>query len=632
MAKLINKQTDIKYVGRDFDAFKQGLIEFAKAYYPDTYNDFNEASPGSLFLDMAAYVGDVLSYYTDYNFKENFLIYAQEKKNILNMAAAFGYKPKLSVPSSVTLDVYQLLPPTGTGANTAPDFSYGLKIKEGMEVKATEQGIDFITTSNLDFTVDTPQSPTEISVYSYDTGTGAINYYLAKKQVKAISAKTKTKTLTVGASTRYLKLLLEDTTDPLIGIQSIVDSDNNIWYEVPYLAQDTMFERVQNTIYNDPVSSVYSSETPWLMKLKKVPRRFIVRVTEAGLEIQFGAGTSSNPDEELLATPEQIGLILPNGKQDTDASLDPSNPLITSTYGLVPSNTTLTITYLVGGGVSSNVPSNSINNITSIDLTETSLPLTTATLNNAIRQSVAVNNLEAASGGRNEETIEEIRQNTLAQFSSQNRAVTREDYIMRVYSMPTTFGSAAKAYITPDEQQNIGTSDLMDTVANPLALNLYVLGYDNNKNCTTLNGAVKENLKTYLSQYRMLTDSINIRDAYVINIGVKFDIIPLPNYNANEVLLKAIQAVKDYFSIDRWQISQPIIVSDVYNLLFNVDGVQSVSTLKVTNLNDSALGYSTVVYDVNAATRNGIIYPSLDPAIFEVKFPNTDIQGRITNY
>jgi hypothetical protein len=632
MAKLINKQTDIKYVGRDFDAFKQGLIEFTKAYYPNTYNDFNEASPGSLFLDMAAYVGDVLSYYTDYNFRENFLVYAQEKKNLLTMAAAFGYKPKLSVPASVTLDVYQLLPPTGTGATTAPDFSYGLKVKEGMEAQAPDQGISFITTTNLDFTENSPQSPTEISVYSYDTGTGAINYYLAKKQVKAISAKTKTKTLTIGASTRYLKLLLEDTTDPLIGIQSIVDSDNNIWYEVPYLAQDTMFERVQNTIFNDPASSVYSSETPWLMKLKKVPRRFIVRVTEAGLEIQFGAGISSNPDEELLATPEQIGLILPNGKQDTDASLDPSNPLITSTYGLVPSNTTLTITYLVGGGVSSNVPSNAITSIISIDTSETSLPLATATLNNAILQSVAINNLEAASGGRNEETIEEIRQNTLAQFSSQNRAVTREDYIMRVYSMPTTFGSAAKAYITPDEQQNIGTSDLTDTVANPLALNLYVLGYDNNKNCTTLNGAVKENLKTYLSQYRMLTDSINIRNAYVINIGVKFDIIPLPNFNANEVLLKAIQAVKDYFNIDRWQIAQPIVVSDVYNLLFNVDGVQSVSTLKVMNLNDSALGYSDVVYDVNAATRSGIVYPSLDPAIFEVKFPNIDIQGRITNY
>jgi len=632
MNKLINKQTDIKYVGRDFDAFKQGLIEFTKAYYPDTYNDFNEASPGSLFMDMAAYVGDVLSYYTDYNFKENFLVHAQEKANLLAMAAAFGYKPKLSVPASVTLDVYQLLPPTGTGASTAPDFAYALKIKEGMEVSAPNQGINFITTTNLDFTENTSQSPIEISVYSYDTVTGAINYYLAKKQVKAISAETRTKTFTIGSSTRYLKLLLEDAADPLIGIQSIVDSDNNIWYEVPYLAQDTLFERIENTSFNDPESSTYSSETPWLMKLKKVPRRYIVRVTEDGLEIQFGAGTSSRPDEELLATPDQIGLILPNGKQDTDASLDPSNPLITSTYGLVPSNTTLTVTYLVGGGVTSNVPSNSITNIVNIDTTETSLPLTTATLNNAILQSISINNGEAASGGRNEETIEEIRQNTLAQFASQNRVVTREDYIMRVYSMPATFGSAAKAYIMPDEQQNIATSEILDTVANPLALNLYILGYDNNKNCRVVNRAVKENIKTYLSQYKMLTDSINIRDAYIVNIGVKFDIIPLPNYNANEVLLKAIQAVKDYFNIDKWQIGQPIVTSDVFNLLFSIDGVQSVSTLKITNLNDNALGYSDVVYDINAATRNGIIYPSLDPAIFEVKFPNIDIQGRITNY
>ena len=632
MAKLINKQTDIKYLGRDFESFKQGLIEFAKAYYPDTYTDFNESSPGSLFIDLSAYVGDVLSYYTDYNFRENFLQYAQEKRNLLTMAAAFGYVPKLSVPSIVNLDVFQLLPPTGTGDTTAPDFSYGLKIKEGMVVQAEQQGVSFITTTNIDFTVDTQESPIEISVYSYNASTGAVNYYLAKKTVKAISATTKTQTFTITASTRYLKLLLQDQTDPIVGIQSIQDADGNMWTQVPYLAQDTIFERVENTTFNDPESATYSSETPWLLKLKKVPRRYVVRVTEDGLEIQFGAGTSSNPDEELLATPEQIGLILPNGKEDLDYSLDPSNPLMTSTYGLVPSNTTLTVTYIVGGGTQANVPANSITTVLSSDTTETSLPLTTPTLNNAIKQSLAVNNVEPAAGGRNEETIEEIRQNTLAQFASQNRAVTREDYIMRVYSMPSTYGSAAKAYIMPDEQQNIGTSEVLDTVANPLALNLYLLGYDSNKNCTTLNTAVKQNVKTYLSQYKMLTDSINLRDAYVINIGVKFDIIPLPSYNANEVLLNTIAVVKNYFNIDRWQISQPIVVSDLYNSLFNVDGVQSVSKLNIVNLNDDSLGYSNVIYDVNAATRNGIIYPSLDPSIFEVKFPNTDIQGRITNY
>jgi len=632
MAKLINKQTDIKYIGRDFESLKQGLIEFAKAYYPETYTDFNESSPGSLFIDLAAYVGDVLSYYTDYNFKENFLQYAQEKRNLLTMAAAFGYVPKLSVPSIVNLDIFQLLPPTGTGENTAPDFSYGLKIKEGMELRAEQQGVNFITTTNLDFTIDTQESPIDISVYSYNASTGAVNYYLAKKTVKAISATTKTQTFTVTGATRYLKLLLQDEVDPIVGIQSIQDADGNMWTQVPYLAQDTIFERVENTIFNDPESATYSSETPWLLKLKKVPRRYIVRVTESGLEIQFGAGTSSNPDEELLATPEQIGLILPNGKEDLDYSLDPSNPLMTGTYGLVPSNTTLTVNYIVGGGTQSNVPANSVTTVVATDTSETALPIATPSLNNAIIQSLAVNNPEPAAGGRNEETVEEIRQNTLAQFASQNRAVTREDYIMRVYSMPSTYGSAAKAYITPDEQQNIGTSELLDTVANPLALNLYLLGYDANKNCTTLNTAVKENIKTYLGQYRMLTDSVNIRNAYVINIGVKFDIIPLPSFNANQVLLNAIAVVKEYFDIDRWQISQPIVVSDLYNVLFNVDGVQSVSKLNIVNLNDSSLGYSDVVYDINAATRSGIIYPSLDPSIFEVKYPNTDIQGRITNY
>ena len=243
-----------------------------------------------------------------------------------------------------------------------------------MEVRASDQSVSFITTTNLDFTVDNQESPTEISVYSYDATTGAINYYLAKKTVKAISASTKTQTYTIGSSTRFLKIALQDTTDPIVGIQSITDSDGNLWTQVPYLAQDTVFERVKNTIFNDPKSSTYSSETPWLLKLKKVPRRYVVRVTEDGLEIQFGAGTSSNPDEELLPTPEQIGLILPNGKEDLDYSLDPSNPLMTSTYGLVPSNTTLTVTYLVGGGTSANVPANSINTVVSIDTSETSLP------------------------------------------------------------------------------------------------------------------------------------------------------------------------------------------------------------------------------------------------------------------
>lgn len=625
-----NTTKDIKYLDRDFDSLKKGLVEFTKNYYPNTYNDFNESSPGSLFLDLAAYVGDSLSYYIDSQFKENLLLHASERRNLLTIASAFGYKPKLSIPSQVTLDVFQLVPATGTGANIGPDYNYALKVEAGLEAFSPSQNVTFITQTAVDFSIDDFTSPREVSVYSMNGATPL--YYLLKKQVKAISAREKTVDFTIGSVERFKKLLLQDEAEPIVGIQKIEDADGNTWYEVPYLAQDTIFEQLTNTAYNDPDAAVYSAEVPNLLKLKRVPRRFITRVTEDGLEIQFGSGASSNADEEILATPENIGLSLPTGKEDTDASIDPSNPLITTAYGIAPSNTTLTVTYLVGGGIGSNVPSNSITVINNLTTNESNLPSGTQALNTAVVNSLSINNATAAQGGRSAETLEEIRQNTLAQFTSQQRAVTREDYIVRAYAMPNTYGSVAKVFIAPDEQNNLATSETTDVVANPLALNMFTLGYDNNKRLTTVNRAVKENLKTYLSQYRMLTDSINIRDAYIINIGVDFDIIPIPGVNANEVLIKAVQSLKEYFNIDEWQINQPIIYSDLFTALLRTPGVQTVTSIKIKNLNDSDLGYSDVLYDIESSTRNGIVYPSLDPAIFEVRFLDNDIRGKIASF
>lgn len=627
----ISKTTskDVKYFGRDFDSLKKGLIDFAKVYYPNTYNDFNEASPGMMFVEMAAYVGDVLNYYIDSQFKENLLLHATERRSVLSIAAAMGYKPKLSVPAIVDIDIFQLLPASGSSTSVVPDTRYALKINPGMRARSTTGNVEFIVQSKVDFTINNIFDPTTISVYSID-GNGAPNYFLAKKTVKAISAIPVTTTVEITGVTKFLKFLVE--AENLIGIQSITDSDGNTWQEVPYLAQDTIFEQVQNTAFNDPDAAVYSNETPYLLKLKRVPRRFITRVTDRGIEVQFGSGVSSNADEELLATPENIGLSLPTGKDDIDWSIDPVAPVITGAYGVVPNNTTLTVTYLVGGGISANVPSNTITEITAIDTSATNLPTTNPTLNSTIFNSVAVNNPIAATGGRGSETLEEIRQNAIAQLSSQNRAVTREDYIIRAYGMPNVFGSVAKVFITPDEQNNIGTSEVNDTVANPLALNMYILGYDNNKNLTTVNRAVKENLKNYLSQYRMLTDSINLRDAYVVNIGVDFDIVTLPNFNANEVLLNCINALKSFFDNDKWQINQPIVYSDIINTLLTIKGVQTVVDVRVKNLNDELSGYSNIAYSISEATRNGIVYPSLDPAMFEVKYPNNDIKGRVVTF
>jgi len=367
------------------------------------------------------------------------------------------------------------------------------------------------------------------------------------------------------------------------------------------------------------------------MKLLRVPRRFVTKVVEDGLEIQFGAGISTSPGEELLPTPENIALSLPTGIENTDIAFDPVSPIFTSAYGQAPSNTTLTVTYLTGGGIASNVPSNTLTNVVDRVLIDT-LPTATTTLNNVIKNSFATNNPIAASGGRSIETVDEIRQNALAQVMSQQRAVTREDYILRAYAMPSTYGSVAKAYITPDEQENLATAEVGDKIKNPLALNMYILGYDADKKLTKVNTTVKENLRNYLGQYRMVTDSINIRDAFIINIGINMSIITYPGYNGYEVVANVIKGLKEHFDQDRWQINEPILYSDLYGKVMKVAGVQTISGVEIINLNNEALGYSNVMYDIKNATKHGILYPSYDASIFEVRYPDTDIKVRLSGF
>jgi hypothetical protein len=277
------------------------------------------------------------------------------------------------------------------------------------------------------------------------------------------------------------------------------------------------------------------------------------------------------------------------------------------------------------------VPANTIKNVKFIEYNENINSTNNVGLINFVKTTVAVNNNVPAVGAKTTDTAVDIKNNALANFATQNRLVTREDYIIRAYSMPSKYGSVAKAYIVPDDQ--LTQQDLQESrVANPMAMNMYILGYNQFKQLVSVNDAIKENLKTYLDYYRILTDAINIKDAYIINIGVDFEISVLPNYNSNEVLLNCINALKTMFNIDRWQINQPIIKSDVSNTIGNIKGVQSVIGVSFTNLYDTDTGYSGNIYDLNSATRTGVVYPSLDPSIFEVKFPDQDIRGRVVNY
>jgi hypothetical protein len=380
-----------------------------------------------------------------------------------------------------------------------------------------------------------------------------------------------------------------------------------------------VLDTIKNTNLNDPN---VNGDTPYLLRLRKVQRRFATRFTSnTNLLIQFGAGSPNDTDEEITPNADNVGLGLPFEQDKLTVAYSPVNFLYTGTYGISPSNTILTVRYLTGGGVNSNVSANSLTilNTTSIKFNQTNLNQNTA---NYIFNSLASNNTEAAKGGRGGDTIEEIRQNTLALIASQKRSVTADDYLIRALSMPSDYGAVSKAFI---EQPKL-TDNQVSTIE---TLNLYVLSLNSQGQLDYANETLKNNLRTYLSQYRMIGDNIEIKDAFIINISLDFEIIVLPEYNNNEVLLACIVALQDYFNISKWQINQPILIRDLYILLDRIKGVQTVKSINVSNKAGTTLGYSQYAYDIPSATQNQVIYPSLDPSIFEVRYPNTDIKGKV---
>lgn len=607
----------IKYTSRDFDTLRNSLIEYSKTYFPTTYNDFSPNSPGSLFIEMASYVGDMLSFYLDNQIQETFLQYARQESNLYDLAYMMGYKPQVTTAAIVDIDVYQQVPAIGDEA----DFDYALLFPEN-SVLTSQNGTSFIIEDSIDFSFSSSQDPTEVSIYQESAGTP--QYFLLKKKRKAISATIKTESFTFTDVERYPTINITDAN--IIGILDITDSNNNEWTEVPYLAQETVLEPIKNKnpFGPDPYAESDNENVPYLLRYKKVPRRFVSRFkSKTQLSLQFGAGTNqNNTDEVIIPNPDNVGIGLPNSIDKKDTAFNPSNFLFSGTYGIAPSNTTLTVRYLVGGGVDSNVASNTINTINTDAVTFQKDDISDSAEAQLIFDTILVNNPQAAVGGSDGDSVEEIRNNSLANFGAQNRTVTEEDYLVRTLSLPPQFGTIAKAYIEPEKLDNLLPGEAQSS------LNLYVLAYNNEKQLTTASPTLKQNLKTYLSEYRTIGDSIKIRDAFIINIGVDFEIVVSPNFNSNEVINNCITAVGNYFNIDNQQINQPIYSRELYLFLDRVPGVQTVNEVKIFNKNGGT--YSQYGYDIEGATRNRVIYPSLDPCIFEIKYPNTDIRGRAT--
>ena len=613
-------QADIKYLNKDFSSFKADLIEYAKAYYPTVYNDFTQASPGSMFIDMASYVGDVLSFYLDNQLQETFLQYAKQKGNLYTLAYMLGYRPKVTSAAIANLDVYQQVPALNAGGgNVIPDFTYAMTIEQGMQVKSNiNSSVIFYVPQKVNFATSSSLDPTSVEVYTIN-GSNVPTSYLLKKTVQAISGQIKTQAFSFSAPQRFANININDSS--IITILDAKDSDGNTWHEVPYLAQDYILKPVENTAASYPSLYQFQNQVPYMIQKIQVPRRFVSRFrTDGSLEIEFGPGINSVADTAVLPNPNNVSVGLTGGGLSTlSSSFDPTNFVTTQTYGLAPKNTTITFEYLVGGGASSNVLTNQLTQIVSY----------TVSGNTTYQNTIIVNNTDPASGGGDGDSVEELRMNIAAEFPTQYRAVTQEDYLARTLSMPPQYGKISKAYITKDDAtfNNYMQGDVSQK--DQILVSLYVLGLDINNNLSDPSPALLQNLQSYLSDYRMMTDAINIKPAYIINVGCNFDIVIRPNYTSQDVIARSILALQNYFNINNWSINEPIILGDIYSLLDVVEGVQTVKDVRIVNKTGEVNGYSKYSYDISAGTLNGVIYPSLDPSIFELKYPNTDIQGRV---
>lgn len=593
------EKKDIKYVNKEFRDFRNNLVEYAKNYFPETYNDFSPDSPGMMFIEMAAYVGDVLGFYQDKQFQEVFTQYAQNPKNLYSIAYMMGYKPKITTAAQVEITVSQILPAN----NGNPDLTYAAVIEEGTVIRSSSvNNIPFILRDRVDFSEENSLQNTEVFIEEIENGNPV--EFRIEKTVPATSGTIETTTRTFGSAEKFTTITLEDT--DIIEVISIRDSNNNEWKEVPYLGQNTVFVENTNTS-ND------SNKVPYSLKVEQVDRRFTTRVKSTqNLEIQFGSGIINTQDSTFIPNPEDIENTRIGGMSSLFNTYDPSNFLSSRSYGLAPSNTVLTIEYLKGGGVQANVPANTITQIEG--RIEPKIPGQIDYLD-----TVEVTNKQPATGGGGAEPLQELRENIRKTFAEQGRVVSLQDMTIRALSLPARYGTVSKVYVGADKVR-------AQQVEDPLATVIYILSKNNIGQLETATETLKNNLKEYLPQFTGILDKVYIKDAYIVNIGIDYEIITLPGQNSREVLANVTEKLQELFEVEKWSINQPINLSKIATEIDKVNGVQTVQKVQVTNKVGG--DYSEYAYEIEGAIKNNIVYPSIDPMIFEVKFPEKDITGK----
>ncbi len=607
MVTTTTKKREIKYLNRDFESFKRDFIEHLRVYFPDTVQDFNESSVGMLLLELVAMMGDNLSFYMDRRFQESFTETAREAKNLFKHAKQLGFKTFGKSPAIGKTECFIKVPATAENEQIIADMRFAGIVKRGAKLKS-KSGQNYESVADIDFGDIDPLDIRYAQPGDLNSETNIpINFVLRKPALDVKAGETKTTTVTVTGYKAFRKIVLPD--EDVIEIVSVTDSESNEWYEVDFLAQDTIFKGVANTADD-------ATDVPFVLKLRSVPYRFITEydVATNKTSLIFGTGDAQEFDGDLI--PDLGDLSLPLFGKDAFSGffLDPQNFLKVKTLGLAPVGVTLTIKYRVGGGLVTNIGGLELDTVVESVFDVGDSTLATSTVND-VANSFEVLNTLPIQGGRDQLSIEEIRALIAANFSTQNRIVTTPDFVARSLSMPAKFGSVFRANAKP-------------SIFNKNAVELYVLSRDSNGDVSLAPDDLKTNLKTYLGQFRMMTDAIEILDGEIINLALDFGVLTRPEFNKSEVVALCIDAFKDYFSVESWQMNQPINKTELFALLAEIPGVLSVLRLQFTTRIGTIEGraYAGTSYNLSRNTANGIIY-CRENSIFEIRYPNKDITG-----
>lgn len=592
----------IKYTGKDFPEFKEQLENLAKQYFPDQFSNFNEHSIEMMLLEMMAYTGDVISFNTDENFKQLFQKYAYEPEAIFRNARAVGYNPETVSVAVGEVQISQIVPAYLNNGEYVPDKDYAGIVGIGSRFT------DFTGESKYTTIEDVNMKDYENSILEETDTNENPAYYRIFKTAKVRSGKKLQKEIAINDPQANLKLFVDDN---VAYIDSVEDSEGNIWYQVDYLSEDTIFEAIKNENLGINFEQ-YTNTNPYVLKLRRASRRFTVEHNSKGeCYLIFGQGKDVVSDDIQNLTIRD--LLTTNQQATTDISntFVVENFLNSDSYGLAPHNTTLIINYIVSDGNTENANANTVVSIERMNLSFSN------NSNELIRNSFEVENLDPIVGGRFLNDPDYIKNMSSKSFLSQRRCVTDRDYIVRTLLMPPKFGNISKAF-TERTDSDVRT------------LNLYVLSKNKLGNLENTTNLTKENLSNYLEKYRMISDGINIIDPYIINIGVDFKFTSVNGYSIEKAIRNVSQKIEEFFNVDNFEISQPIVIEQLKNKMSEADGVLTINSIEFVNKWKLDGGYSGVKYDVHingSNYDNGILYPPADVGIFELKFPKRDIRG-----